>query len=57
LSVPDEDYSRYVPDEDYSRYVPDEDYSRYVPDEDYSRNASCALDLISTFLLMSFNII
>ena len=29
--------------------VPDEGY--YVPDEGYSRNASCALNLISTFLL------
>ena len=24
-----------------------------VPDEDYSRNASCALNLISTFLLIA----
>jgi annexin A7/11 len=41
--VPDEGY--YVPDEGY--YVPDGGY--YVPDEGYSRNASCALNLISTF--------
>jgi len=30
--------------------VPDEGYSSNVPDEGYSRNASCALNLISTFL-------
>ena len=52
LSVPDEGYyvpdeGYYVPDEGY--YVPDEGY--YVPDEGYSRNRSCALNLISTFLL------
>ena len=46
--VPDEGY--YVPDEGY--YVPDEGY--YIPDEVYSRNASCALNLISTFLLFCF---
>jgi len=40
-----------LPDEGYSRNVPDEGYSRNVPDEGYSRNASCALILISTFLL------
>jgi len=51
LSVPDEGYSRNIPDEGYSRSVPDEDYSRNVPDEGYSRNVSCALNLISTFLL------
>jgi hypothetical protein len=44
--IPDEGY--YVPDEGY--YVPDEGY--YVPDEGYSRNVSCALDVISTFLLL-----
>jgi len=40
-----------VPDEGYSSNVPDEGYSSNVPDEGYSRNASCALNLISTFLL------
>ena len=49
--VPDEGYSRNIPDEGYSRNVPDEGYSSNVPDEGYSRNASCALRLISTFLL------
>ena len=48
MSVPDEGY--YVPDEGY--YVPDEGY--YVPDEGYSRNASCTLNLISTFLLCMY---
>ena len=32
--------------------VPDEDYSSNVPDEDYSRNASCALNVISRFILL-----
>ena len=50
--VPDEVYSRDVPDEGYSRDVPDEGYSRNVPDEGYSRNVLCALNLISTFLLL-----
>ena len=45
--VPDDGY--YVPDEGY--YVPDEGY--YVPDEGYSRKASCALNLISTFLFVT----
>ena len=49
-NVPDEGYSRNVPDEGYSSNVPDEGYSSNVPDEGYSRNASCALNLISTFL-------
>ena len=40
-----------VPDEGYSRNVPDEGYYSNVPDEGYSKNASCALNLISTFLL------
>ena len=48
--VPDEGY--YVPDEGYyvpdgGYYVPNEGY--YVPDEGYSRNASCGLNLISSF--------
>ena len=49
-NVPDEGYSRNVPDEGYSGNVPDEGYSSNVPDEGYSRNASCALNVISTFL-------
>ena len=68
LCVPDEDYSRLsnhsiwsLPDEGYSRLsnhsslsVPDEanHSSLSVPDECYSRNASCVLNLISTFLLL-----
>ena len=44
-----------VPDECYSSNVPDEGYSSNVPDEGYSRNTSCALSLISTFLLMIIN--
>jgi hypothetical protein len=43
-----------VPDEGYSSNVPDEGYSSNVPDEGYSSKASCALNLISTFLLQSF---
>ena len=63
MSVPDEDYyvpdeGYYVPDEGYyvpdeGYYVPDEGY--YVPDEGYSRNASCALNLISTFFYCFFH--
>jgi hypothetical protein len=54
MSVPDEGYyvpdeGYYVPDEGY--YVPDEGY--YVPDEGYSRNMSCALNMISTFSLIT----
>jgi hypothetical protein len=54
MSVPDDGYyvpddGYYVPDEGY--YVPDDGY--YVPDDGYSRNASCTLNLISTFF---FNI-
>ena len=52
-TLPDEGYYRNVPDECYYRNVPDECYSRNVPDEGYSRNASCALHLISTFLVCS----
>jgi hypothetical protein len=47
MSVPDEGY--YLPDEGY--YVPDEGY--YVPDEGYSRKMSCALNMISTFSLIT----
>jgi hypothetical protein len=54
MSVPDDGYyvpddGYYVPDEGY--YVPDDGY--YVPDDGYSRNASCTLNLISTFFLTS----
>jgi hypothetical protein len=50
--VPAEGYSRIVPAEGYSRIVPAESYSRIVPAEGFSRDASCALNLISTFLLL-----
>ena len=40
-----------VPDESYSSNVPDEGYSSNVPDEGYFRKASCALNLVSMFLL------
>ena len=53
-NVPDDGYSSNVPDEGYSSNVPDEGYSSNVPDEGYSRNASCALSLISTFLLDTY---
>ena len=46
LSVPDDDY--YVPDDGY--YVSDDGY--YLSDEGYSKNASCALNLISTFFYL-----
>ena len=51
-NVPDDGYSRNAPDEGYSRNVPDDGYSRNAPDEGYSRNVSCALNLISTFLIL-----
>ena len=54
--VPDEGYSSNVPDEGYSSNVPDEGYYSNVPDEGYSRNASCALNLISTFLSSKYNL-
>ena len=41
-----------VPDGGYSMNVPDGGYSMNVPDGGYSRNGSCALHLISTFLLV-----
>jgi hypothetical protein len=51
LSIPDEGYSNLL-----TLSVPDEGYSNLltlsVPDEGYSRNASCALNLISTFFLI-----
>jgi hypothetical protein len=50
-NVPDEGYYSNVPDEGYYSNVPDEGYYSNVPDEGYSRNVSCALNLISTFLL------
>jgi hypothetical protein len=57
LCVPDEDYSRLsnhsiwsLPDKGYSRLSNHSSLS--VPDECYSRNASCVLNLISTFLLL-----
>jgi hypothetical protein len=46
IEVPDVGY--YVPDVGY--YVPDVGY--YVPDVGYSRNASCELNLISTFFIV-----
>jgi hypothetical protein len=52
--VPDEGYlDTEVPDEGYlDTEVPDEGYlDTEVPDEGYSRDASCALHLISTFLV------
>jgi len=51
-NVPDDGYSRNVPDNGYSRNVPDDGYSRHVPDDGYSRNVPCALNLVSTFLLI-----
>ena len=51
-SVLDDGYSRHVPDDGYSRHVPDDGYSRHVPDDGYSRNIPCALNLVSTFLLI-----
>ena len=48
-NVPDEGYYSNVPDEGYYSNVPDEGYYSNVPDEGYSRNASCALNLTSTF--------
>ena len=59
LSVPDEGYSRLsnllilsVPDEGYSRLFNLLILS--VPDEGYSRSAPCALNLVSTFLVLLF---
>ena len=53
-NVPDEGYYNNVPDEGYYSNVPDEGYYSNVPDEGYSRNVSCALNLISTFLLYTW---
>ena len=50
-NVSDEGYYSNVPDEGYYSNVPDEGYYSNVPDEGYYRNTSCALNLISTFLL------
>jgi len=48
-NVPGEGYSSNVSGEGYSSNVPGEGYSSNVPGECYSRNASCTLNLISTF--------
>jgi hypothetical protein len=52
--VTDEDYFRHVTDEGYFRHVTDECYLRHVTNEGYCINASCALNLISTVLLLKF---